>query len=104
MRFRWLLLYLVVGLMVGLMVSLPSLRHGSDVVDFVGTDDRAVEAIRLIAPGYQPWVDPVFEPEERLESWLFRLQALAGGGLLAYSLYRLIRRGGRQLAGKRVPH
>lgn len=100
MRFKWLLLYL----MIVLIVSLPFFRRETELADFVGTDDRAVEAIGLIAPGYQPWVDPVFEPEERLEQWLFLLQALAGGGLLAYSLYRLIRRGGRQLAGKRVPH
>jgi len=89
--------------MIVLIVSLPIFRRETESADFVGTDDRAVEAIGVINPNFRPLMAPVFEPGESLERSLFLAQALGGGSLFAYSLYRLIRRGGRQIAGKRLP-
>ncbi len=54
-----------------------------------GTDDLAQMVILRIDPGYQPWVAPFYEPDEIPERLLFLLQAVCGGGLLGYCLYRL---------------
>lgn len=53
--------------------------------EFSGTDERAMEAIRSAAPGYTPWVQPLFEPAgSEVETLLFSLQAGIGGGILGY--------------------
>lgn len=61
-----------------------------------GTDTQAVNAIREIAPGYQPWIAPLWDPSARgVESLLFSLQAALGAGFIGYYLliYRKKKKG-----------
>ncbi|QBE67064.1 energy-coupling factor ABC transporter substrate-binding protein [Pseudoduganella lutea] len=54
---------------------------------FGGADELARQAIGTIAPGYQPWFAPVFEPASgEIASLLFALQAALGAGVIGYWL------------------
>lgn len=54
---------------------------------FGGADDLARQAIGAIAPDYQPWFAPVFEPASgEIASLLFALQAALGAGVIGYWL------------------
>ena len=54
---------------------------------FKGSDDQGTEAIAALAPAYQPWVKPLWEPpSDEVESLLFSLQAALGAGLIGYYL------------------
>jgi cobalt/nickel transport protein len=54
---------------------------------FYGTDTQAVNAIKEIAPGYQPWFAPLWDPAAKgVENLLFSLQAALGAGFIAYYL------------------
>ncbi|MDT3725725.1 energy-coupling factor ABC transporter substrate-binding protein [Streptomyces sp. DSM 41972] len=62
---------------------------------FAGADGEAETAITEIAPDYEPWFSPLYEPPSgEIESALFALQAALGAGVLAY--YFGLRRGRRQ--------
>ncbi len=53
--------------------------------EFEGADATAVEAIRELAPDYEPWFTPLMEPPGgETESLLFALQASLGAGLIGY--------------------
>nr|WP_251692609.1 energy-coupling factor ABC transporter substrate-binding protein [Streptomyces sp. CHD11] len=68
---------------------------------FAGADAEAETAITEIAPDYEPWFSPLYEPPSgEVESALFALQAAIGAGVLAY--YFGLRRGRRQ-AGAEAP-
>jgi cobalt/nickel transport protein len=54
---------------------------------FGGADDQARQAVGAIAPGYEPWFTPVFEPASaEIASLLFALQAALGAGFIGYWL------------------
>lgn len=62
---------------------------------FTGADGEAETAITEIAPEYEPWFSPLYEPPSgEVESGLFALQAAIGAGVLSY--YFGLRRGRRQ--------
>ncbi|MGW1542265.1 energy-coupling factor ABC transporter substrate-binding protein [Streptomyces sp. NPDC002309] len=62
---------------------------------FTGADAEAETAITELAPDYEPWFSPLYEPPSgEIESGLFALQAAVGAGVLAY--YFGVRRGRRQ--------
>ncbi len=78
---------LVVGIV--LLVTLPLLGLAPGDAAFEGTDDEAVDVIESLAPGYEPWIEPLFEPPSgEIESLLFALQAALGAGLIGYYLGR----------------
>jgi cobalt/nickel transport protein len=53
--------------------------------EWIGSDEKAEEVIGDIAPNYEPWFSPVFEPPSgEIESLLFSLQAAIGSLLLGY--------------------
>ncbi|MFQ3663630.1 MAG: energy-coupling factor ABC transporter substrate-binding protein [Chloroflexaceae bacterium] len=53
--------------------------------EFGGADAAAEEAIGEVAPGYEPWFTPLFEPPGgETESLLFAVQAALGAGLIGY--------------------
>jgi cobalt/nickel transport protein len=55
-----------------------------------GSDDKAVNAIETVDPGYRPWFTPLFEPSSgEVESGLFALQAALGAGAFGYAMGRL---------------
>lgn len=54
---------------------------------FGGADERAQNAIGTIAPAYQPWFSPLFEPPSgEISSLLFALQAAIGAGVIGFWL------------------
>ena len=58
---------------------------GEAAAIFTGTDDQATEVVRQLAPGYQPWAQPLLEPPSgEIESLLFALQAAMGAGIIGY--------------------
>ncbi|MEV6397908.1 energy-coupling factor ABC transporter substrate-binding protein [Streptomyces sp. NPDC051907] len=62
---------------------------------FAGADAQAETAITELAPDYEPWFSPLYEPPSgEIESALFALQAALGAGVLAY--YFGLRKGRRQ--------
>ena len=53
--------------------------------EFAGADAIAETAITEVAPDYEPWFAPIFEPPGgETESLLFALQAGLGAGLIGY--------------------
>lgn len=53
--------------------------------EFEGADVIAETAITEVAPDYEPWFAPLFEPPGgETESLLFALQAGLGAGLIGY--------------------
>ncbi|WP_322488972.1 energy-coupling factor ABC transporter substrate-binding protein [Chloroflexus sp.] len=53
--------------------------------EFGGADAAAEAAIVEIAPDYEPWFAPLFEPPgSETESLLFALQAGLGAGVIGY--------------------
>lgn len=60
---------------------------GREVEIFLGADDQAKELILQIAPGYEPWFQPLLEPPSgEIGSLLFALQAALGAGFIGYYL------------------
>jgi cobalt/nickel transport protein len=54
---------------------------------FSGADDQAGKLIGQIAPKYEPWFKPLWEPpSSEIASLLFALQAALGAGVLFYYL------------------
>lgn len=81
--------------MVVLLTALPVLFAGAPIgapgeeppAVFGGADERAQRAIGHIAPGYQPWFTPLFEPPSgEIASLLFALQAASGAGVIGFWL------------------
>lgn len=85
---------LLLGLTI-LLAALPlALARGAV---FEGSDDQARAAVAELAPGHQPWVDPLFTPPgSTVESLLFAVQAAIGAGLIGY--YFGLKRGQRRAA------
>jgi cobalt/nickel transport protein len=80
------LLILAVLALVVLPLCLVHRRAGESGI-FAGTDDRAIEAIKALRPGYKPWFAPVFKsPSGEVTTLLFALQAAIGAGLIGYYL------------------
>jgi cobalt/nickel transport protein len=53
--------------------------------EFGGADGEAEGVILEVAPDYQPWFSPVWEPPGgETESLLFALQAALGAGVIGY--------------------
>lgn len=53
--------------------------------EFGGADAAAEQAIGEVAPDYQPWFRPLFEPPSgETESLLFAVQAAIGAGVIGY--------------------
>ena len=73
---------------------------------FAGADGKAQEAIIALAPDYEPWFSPLFEPPGgEVESLLFALQAALGAGFLGFWLGGAVMRErlGRQAQAPVVP-
>jgi cobalt/nickel transport protein len=87
------LLLLVVAALAVLPLMLGLGDHKEE--PFTGADGEAEVAITEIAPDYEPWFSPLYEPPSgEIESALFSLQAALGAGVLAY--YFGLRKGRRQ--------
>lgn len=87
------LLLLVVALLAVFPLVLGLGDHKEE--PFAGADAEAETAITEIAPDYEPWFSPLYEPPSgEVESALFALQAAIGAGVLAY--YFGLRKGRRQ--------
>ncbi|GEB32530.1 MULTISPECIES: energy-coupling factor ABC transporter substrate-binding protein [Brevibacillus] len=55
--------------------------------EFGGADGAAEEAIKEIAPAYEPWFQPLLEPPGgETESLLFAVQAALGAGIVGYAM------------------
>ncbi|MFD2370474.1 energy-coupling factor ABC transporter substrate-binding protein [Brevibacillus sp. GCM10020057] len=55
--------------------------------EFGGADGAAEEAIKEIAPAYQPWFHPFLEPPGgETEGLLFAVQAALGAGVVGYAV------------------
>lgn len=53
--------------------------------EFGGADGEAESAISEVAPEYEPWFSPMWEPPGgETESLLFALQASLGAGVIGY--------------------
>ena len=75
-----LLLALVVALAAGALISAPASQFG-------GTDNEAIKVIGELAPGYHPWVAPLWQPPgAEMQSLLFALQAALGAGVVGYAI------------------
>lgn len=55
--------------------------------EYGGSDGQAEEVIAEIAPDYEPWFAPFYEPASgEIESLFFSLQAALGAGVICYYL------------------
>lgn len=72
------LLLVVIGLVIAPILLIRDTEFG-------GADAAAEAAIVEIAPDYEPWFAPLFEPPgSETESLLFALQAGLGAGVVGY--------------------
>lgn len=80
--FGWGVSLLLLGVVIVLaIVPLLFIRNS----EFGGADAAAEEAIGEVAPDYEPWFTPLFEPPGgETESLLFAVQAAIGAGLIGY--------------------
>jgi cobalt/nickel transport protein len=80
--FGWGMSLLLLGVVIVLaIVPLLFIRDS----EFGGADAAAEEAITEVAPDYEPWFTPLFEPPGgETESLLFAVQAAIGAGLIGY--------------------
>jgi cobalt/nickel transport protein len=84
MRNLLLLLAVILLAVIPLRMIAPT-EEGEEI--FAGADDQAGAEIERIAPDYEPWSSPLWEPPSgEISSLLFALQAAIGAGLLAYCL------------------
>lgn len=70
-----------------LLVMLPMVMPLPAGLDepFSGSDGQAQGVITQLAPHYQPWFEPFWEPPSKeIESLLFALQAALGAGVICY--------------------
>ena len=73
---------LLVALVI-VLAAVPLFLHPGS--EFGGADGQAEGAIAEIAPDYQPWFSPIWEPPGgETESLLFALQAAIGAGFIGY--------------------
>ncbi|WP_315863442.1 energy-coupling factor ABC transporter substrate-binding protein [Thermosynechococcus sp. QKsg1] len=55
--------------------------------DFEGADAQAEALISEVAPDFEPWAEPLFEPPSgEIESLLFAVQAALGAGVMGFIL------------------
>ena len=74
------LLAIVVALAASALIAAPGSQFG-------GADDQAVKAIGELAPNYQPWFAPLWQPPgAEMQSLLFSLQAALGSGIVGYAI------------------
>ncbi|ASA57791.1 energy-coupling factor ABC transporter substrate-binding protein [Vibrio gazogenes] len=72
-------------LMIGLLIVMPFVLGVPG--EFGGSDGEAESVITEIAPDYQPWLEPIFEPASgEIESLLFTLQGSLGSAVIFYIL------------------
>jgi len=70
-----------------LVMALPLVLHPRprEGALFTGADGQAKDAIAILAPGYQPWIQSPWKPPSgEVESLLFALQAALGAGFIGY--------------------
>lgn len=87
-RKRTVNILLIVGVVAIFALSFIIGGNHTDATDpFAGSDGAATAKIQEIAPGYEPWFSPIFEPGSgEVESGLFALQAGLGGVVLGFAL------------------
>jgi len=76
---------LILLAMVIALVILPFfINHGGE---YGGSDGEAESQIQVVAPHYQPWFPPLYEPASgEIESLLFTLQGSIGAAVIFYIL------------------
>jgi cobalt/nickel transport protein len=80
-------LILILAIIILALLPLWVVQPVGDVEIFAGADGEAMAAISQIAPDYEPWFSPFWEPPSpEIESLLFALQAALGGGFIGYYL------------------
>lgn len=80
---------LILSLLILLLVAVPLVMTdpGDGERVFVGSDNQGVDLIGRLAPGYEPWIVPLWSPPNAvIESMIFSLQAALGGGLFGFVL------------------
>lgn len=61
--------------------------------EFAGADDKAMEMIENISPGYEPFTQNIFAPPgSETETLFFCLQATIGAGVIGFGFGYLIAR------------
>lgn len=77
-RINLVLLLIVIGI-----VLVPLIFMGDS--EFAGADGEAENVILEIAPDYEPWAEPLWEPPSgEIESLLFSTQVAIGAGTIGY--------------------
>lgn len=69
-------------LVLGVLFVTPALWYGTWGLD--GTDDAAAELVGTIQAGFEPWIEPWWEPSLFGENLLFMVQGAIGIGFLIY--------------------
>jgi cobalt/nickel transport protein len=76
-------------MVVALMILPFFINHGGE---FGGSDGEAESQIQVVAPDYQPWFQPLYEPASgEIESLLFTLQGSLGRIIRATTIANRIR-------------
>lgn len=74
---------LILVLIAILIIIIPLVFMGGS--DFEGADDQAEDVIVEVAPDYEPWAEPLWEPPSgEVESLLFSVQVAIGAIFIGY--------------------
>lgn len=80
----WILNLILLAVVVALAASAFILSPDSE---FAGADNQALKVIGELAPNYQRWFVPFWEPPgPEMQSLLFALQASLGAGIIGYAV------------------
>jgi cobalt transport protein len=73
----------------GLLIVILQILISSHFSTHIGTDDKSIDIIKEIAPGYKPWVGNVWEHTNNWgEITLFALQASLGLGIIIFYILK----------------
>jgi cobalt/nickel transport protein len=76
-----------VAFLILLFALTPLVSAQEEAEPWSGADGLAEDKISEIAPDYEPWFDPIWEPPSgEIESLLFSLQAALGALVIGYYL------------------
>jgi cobalt/nickel transport protein len=83
-------LLLNIGIIIcGLLIVLLQILISTHFSGHIGTDDKSIDIIKEIAPGYKPWIGNIWEhSNNRIETVLFAIQASLGLGIIIFYILK----------------
>lgn len=81
----------ILALLLIAIIAIPLIFTGGH--EFGGSDGAATDAVGETDPGYEPWIESIWEPPSgEIESLIFCVQAAIGAGIAGFVLGRITKK------------